>query len=144
MLAGHKAQCRAGGVMTEHLLLIALGPVQDFIAQSRRTRDLWYGSHLLSELARCAARTLIHGGAKLIFPDLAKGQDSKLDVELEPCLSPLRPQQHVNAGQPPLSIANKILAELPANIDPAALARTVRNDVMAFWREGIALSLIHI
>lgn len=42
--------------MTTHLLQIVLGPVQEFIAQARRTRDLWYGSHLLYEVSRAAAR----------------------------------------------------------------------------------------
>ena len=58
--------------MTAHLLLVTLGPVQDFIAQARRTRDLWYGSHMLSELGRAAARALVGGDAQLIFPALAK------------------------------------------------------------------------
>ena len=52
--------------MTAHLLLVTLGPVQDFIAQARRTRDLWYGSHMLSELGRAAARALVGGDAQLI------------------------------------------------------------------------------
>jgi hypothetical protein len=58
--------------MTAHLLLVTLGPVQDFIAQARRTRDLWYGSHLLSELGRAAARVLADGG--LDFDDLDVSQ----------------------------------------------------------------------
>src|SRR5690606_36119506 len=74
-----------GGPMTAHLLLITLGPVQDFIAQARRTRDLWYGSHLLSELGRAAARALLDGGAQLIFPALKAG-----DPELVACPAPLR------------------------------------------------------
>ena len=45
--------------MSGHLLLVTIGPVQEFIAQARRTRDLWYGSHLLSELARAGARALV-------------------------------------------------------------------------------------
>ena len=45
------------------------GPVQEFIAAGRKTRDLWFGSHLLSELSRAAARNLQESGATLIFPD---------------------------------------------------------------------------
>lgn len=54
-----------------YLFVLSIGPVQDFIAAARRTRDLWFGSHLLSELARTAARTLHADGvqlAQLIFP----------------------------------------------------------------------------
>ncbi len=114
--------------MTAHLLLVTLGPVQDFIAQARRTRDLWYGSHLLSELGRAAARALVGGGAQLIFPALAKG-----DPELAPCLAPLRP-----SGKPPQNIPNKLLAEVPSGTDPEALARSVRTAVMHFWRDDLA------
>jgi len=32
----------------------ALGPVQGFVAQARRTRDLWSGSFILSYLSGCA------------------------------------------------------------------------------------------
>lgn len=114
--------------MTAHLLLVTLGPVQEFIAQARRTRDLWYGSHLLSELGRAAARALADGGAELIFPALKKGS-----AELQPCLAPLR-----SGGTPPQSIANKLLAEVPSGVEPQQLARAVRQEVMRYWREDLA------
>ncbi|HXF54790.1 MAG TPA: type III-B CRISPR-associated protein Cas10/Cmr2 [Hyphomicrobiaceae bacterium] len=114
--------------MTTHLLILTLGPVQDFIAQARRTRDLWYGSHLLSELGRAAARALAAGGANLVFPALKKG-----DSELEPCIAPLRAD-----GIMPMSIANKLVAEVPSGVDAASLARKVRGAVMGYWREALA------
>src|SRR5260370_31178669 len=52
----------------KYLTAIAIGPVQDFIAAARRCRDLWYGSQLLSELSKAAARSLQEHGATLIFP----------------------------------------------------------------------------
>jgi CRISPR-associated protein Cmr2 len=114
--------------MTAHLLLVTLGPVQDFIAQARRTRDLWYGSHLLSELGRAAARSLVDGGARLIFPALKAG-----DPQLAACLAPLRAD-----GIAPQNVANKLLAEVPAGIDPQQLARATREAVAAFWRDNLA------
>ena len=77
-----------------YLLLISIGPVQDFIASARRTRDLWYGSWLLSELAKTAARTIAQqeGLERLIFP-----APSTL-AELEPETS--------------LNVANKIVAQV--------------------------------
>ncbi len=36
--------------MTEYMLMFSLGPVQPFIEQARKTRDLWLGSYLLSTL----------------------------------------------------------------------------------------------
>ncbi len=64
--------------MTAHLIQIAVGPVQEFIAQARRTRDLWYGSHLLSEVSRAVARSL-HEDPRvvLVFPALGR---EKMDV----------------------------------------------------------------
>lgn len=54
--------------MTKYLFIATLGPVQDFIAASRRTRDLWFSSWLLSELARSAARQIRDHHGVLIFP----------------------------------------------------------------------------
>lgn len=53
-----------------HLLQIAFGPVQDFIASARRSRDLYAGSRLLSEAAGKAAEYLANriGYQNLIFP----------------------------------------------------------------------------
>ncbi|MCG8554130.1 MAG: type III-B CRISPR-associated protein Cas10/Cmr2 [Proteobacteria bacterium] len=117
--------------MTAHLLLVTLGPVQDFIAQARRTRDLWYGSHLLSELGRAAARALADGGGELIFPSLKAG-----DAQLQPCVAPLR-----SDGTPPQNVANKLLAEVPSGVDPLELARAVRKAVTRYWREDLAASV---
>lgn len=50
------------------VMAFGLGPVQDFIASARRTRDLWFGSYLLSEASRAAASALLGRGARLIFP----------------------------------------------------------------------------
>lgn len=114
--------------MTAHLVLVALGPVQEFIAQARRTRDLWYGSHLLSELGRAAARALVDGGAKLIFPALEAHAP-----ELVACPGPLRAD-----ATRPRSIANKLLAEVPAGTDPRELARTTRQAVTDYWCNELA------
>lgn len=54
--------------MTSYVLILSLGPVQGFIAAARRSRDLWCGSWLLSEISKAAAATLAQEGATLIFP----------------------------------------------------------------------------
>ena len=52
--------------MTEqYMLLFSLGPVQSFIAQARKTRDLWLGSYLLSVLMEEAMRGM---EKQLVFP----------------------------------------------------------------------------
>jgi len=105
-----------------HLLVVQLGPVQDFISQARRTRDLWFGSHLLSELSRAAARAAAPHGA-LIFPALAAD-----DPALDPCETLAR-----DTG-PAVSIANKIVVELRPDLDPRVVAQVVRAAVGARWR----------
>lgn len=87
--------------MTEYLIAVSLGPVQDFIAAARKTRDLWAGSRLLSELSRAAARRLAAQGARLIFPS-----PHALEVE---------------AG-----VANKLLA-VATTQDPRGLADVART-----------------
>ncbi len=83
--------------MNGYLLVVALGPVQDFIRAARRTRDLWFGSYMLSELSKAAAREIDVNGGKLIFP-MATGR------ELEP--------------DSKLLVANQVLAELPPSASP--------------------------
>ncbi len=40
----------------QYMLMFSLGPVQTFIAQARKTRDLWLGSYLLAILMEAAMR----------------------------------------------------------------------------------------
>src|SRR5437588_6267027 len=55
------------------MLLFSLGPVQTFIAQARKTRDLWIGSLLLSKLME-AAMDGIKGD--FIFPATREVEDT--------------------------------------------------------------------
>ncbi|MGZ5481488.1 MAG: type III-B CRISPR-associated protein Cas10/Cmr2 [Pyrinomonadaceae bacterium] len=57
------------------LLSISIGPVQDFIASARRSRDLWFGSWLLSELSKAAAKYIKDGKGELIFPSIESSND---------------------------------------------------------------------
>jgi CRISPR-associated protein Cmr2 len=50
------------------LLLFSLGPVQSFIAEARRTHDLWAGSKMLVEITRAAIAAIDPDGKHLIFP----------------------------------------------------------------------------
>lgn len=54
----------------KYLMIFSIGPVQEFIATARRSRDLWYGSWMLSELSKAAAKTIsesIEGGQSTIL-----------------------------------------------------------------------------
>lgn len=62
-----------------YLLSISIGPVQDFIATARRSRDLWFGSWILSELSRAAAFAICEGKtgnlSRLVFPSVQSIND---------------------------------------------------------------------
>ena len=60
-----------------HLLAISVGPVQEFIAAARRTRDLWFGSYLLSEISRAVAKAVENQGGRLIFPASSDPESQK-------------------------------------------------------------------
>jgi len=58
-----------------NLFLFQIGPVQTFIAQARRTQDLFIGSYLLSELASAGVLAASeHRNFKAIFPLVENGQ----------------------------------------------------------------------
>lgn len=54
--------------MSKYLFIFSIGPVQTFIAQARKTQDLFGGSRLLSDLVICAVKTAQNNGVELIFP----------------------------------------------------------------------------
>src|SRR5579871_6186693 len=90
------------------LLVLSLGPVQEFIAAARKTRDLWFGSALLSEVARAAAQAVHNAGGELVFP--APGALNNTRV----------------------SIANKIVAVLHDGIKPADVATQAKTAAQSY------------
>lgn len=104
--------------MSASLLSLSLGPVQNFIAASRKTRDLWFGSTLLSQAARAAAETLQANHAELIFPWL--------------------PSESAGAPNERVPVANKILAVVPEGGQPTELARAAERAA-----RGVLLGFLH-
>lgn len=100
--------------MTAHLLQVAIGPVQEFIAAARRTRDLWFGSHLLSEISKAAAKAIQDHGGLLIFPAPRNAGDLERDSSL--------------------NVANILLAEVHGH-DPETIARSVKEAAQMCWRK---------
>ncbi|WP_300331288.1 type III-B CRISPR-associated protein Cas10/Cmr2 [Accumulibacter sp.] len=102
--------------MSTWLLEIAIGPVQGFIAAARRSRDLWAGSHLLSELVRATALHLLDNGAQLIYPLAARVRRAS-------------PDENSN-------LSNILLAEVDAADEAAVreLARAAQDEARAHLR----------
>ena len=106
--------------MTQHLLAIHIGPMQSFIAAARRTRDLWFGSWLMSELSKAAAQAIADvevadvDEVQLIFP-AAKKADLAPDSDL--------------------NVANRLVAILPAGADVKKVAKQARKAMKARLKE---------
>lgn len=64
--------------MNNYIVILSIGPVQSMIASARRSRDLWSGSWLLSELAKTCAKFFKDNGATLIFPFVEENDILKL------------------------------------------------------------------
>ena len=94
------------------IVLVHVGPVQDFIASARRCRDLWFGSRMLSEVARAAAEGMARAAKAppadvLVFPG------------------------SLNAGASDVSVANKIQLCLPPDADAETIAEAGRQAMRA-------------
>lgn len=71
-MASALVDCVSGDRGTMDMILFQFGPVQDFIAQARSTRDLWSGSYLLSWLSAHAMKAVTDevGPDAVVFPSL--------------------------------------------------------------------------
>jgi len=104
-----------------YLLSMAFGPVQAFIATARRTRDLWFGSWLLSEISKAGARALLDHASATGRPDAAT------------LIFPHADAAALGPGSP-LSVANKIVARIECD-NPQAFANAARHGAIARWHE---------
>lgn len=107
--------------MSHYLITFSIGPVQDFIAAARKTRDLWMGSYLLSEISKAAAKALHEKNAELIFPN-----PEKPDTDLEPC----------KKAEDCYNVGNKVLALIETE-HPADTVNQVQQATQERW-EAIA------
>ena len=113
----------------KEILLFQLGPVQDFIAQARSTRDLWSGSYMLSWLVAHAIHAILETfnlqDEDIVMPSLANNplilalRDPHADVDLSKVLVP--------------NLPNRILAILPEGkgLEAGRLAQQAIRDELA-------------
>ncbi len=107
---------------TSHILHFSIGPVQGFVAQARRTRDLWAGSFLLSWLAGQAMAAVLENDGSIKFPSVGS-RDEPTDELLKAILE----KGHDN---PPIgSLPNRFKATIPDSFDP----NIIQNQIMKKW-----------
>lgn len=99
-----------------YLFQVSIGPIQAFIASARRTKDLAFGSWLLSELAKAAAAKIVelNGLESLIFPAPGNTENLKFGS--------------------PLNVANKIVA-LIETVTPETMGKEVKAAIDARLHE---------
>jgi CRISPR-associated protein Cmr2 len=104
----------------DYLFLMSIGPVQEFIASARRSRDLWFSSWLLSELSKTAARTLRDEfpGTRLIFPN--------------------PPQAELLANDSAWNVANNIVALIQQSPQEVGekIEKALHQRLMALWQRA--------
>ncbi|MDI6718595.1 MAG: type III-B CRISPR-associated protein Cas10/Cmr2 [Methanomicrobiales archaeon] len=116
-------------------LQFSLGPVQGFIAQGRRTRDLWSGSYLLSYLSGCAMAGVRRGGGRISVPDVRK--DLRKDLLLQWIAA-----GGDGPGEPPRigTLPNKFEAEIPDTVSVEDAAKMAVDGINTAWNR-IALTV---
>ncbi|MFY2560071.1 type III-B CRISPR-associated protein Cas10/Cmr2 [Corallococcus terminator] len=107
-----------------HVLVLKVGPVQGFLAQARRTRDLWFGSYLLSCLSRAMACALRDAGAELIFPHPGQLEAAASKPGAQP-KSATKTDEALADAEAVKGFPNKVLAVVKG--DAAKVAREARE-----------------
>ena len=108
--------------MSHKIFHFTLGPVQGFVAQARRTRDLWAGSFLLSWLAGRAMESVLRQNDLnvIAFPDVGTLSEPK-----DPLLAAILKKE---AAVPPSigSIPNRFKARVTEDFNPDAVGTAVQ------------------
>jgi len=113
------------------ILHFSISPVQSFIGQSRRTRDLWSASFLLSWLTGVAMAKVVSAGGRIAIPAVQDGDGHVTD----PLMRAI--QAGVAGGFDPRNVPfigtlpNRFKADVPADFDPTLCVRAVN----AKWSE---------
>ncbi|MHB1544325.1 MAG: type III-B CRISPR-associated protein Cas10/Cmr2 [Gammaproteobacteria bacterium] len=113
--------------MNSQLFHFTLGPVQGFVAQARRTRDLWAGSFLLSWLAGQAMAEVRRQGGRVVFPVVADG-----DTITDPLIAAIEGKPLAHDPTPQIgSLPNRFKATVPDSFD----AHRVETAMRDAWRK---------
>ena len=131
------------GVIKAAFLKLQIGPVQEFIAQARCTRDLWSGSYLLSWLMAAGLKALSAkvGPDAVIYPSLRsqpvfdlhwRGLWSQLRLHKD-AKSAWETLDHHNTNLLTPNLPNVLLAVVPQG-EAKALAGWAEKAIRKEWR----------
>ena len=103
--------------MTQHLLAMELGPVVQMISAARKTRDMWFGSWMMSEVTKAAgfAASQMCGGYNSIIAPAVNSNAEFSDAAF--------------------SVGDEVLVIVPEAVDPAEVARTAKAAAHEKWLE---------
>lgn len=117
--------------MNERYLHFTIGPVQNFVAQSRRTRDLLVSSFLLSYLSGQAMMAVIEAGGEIEFPYVQNQADSNEKAEIiHPLLKAISSTSKECTFKERLwigSLPNRFKAKISEHFDPKMCTRRVKE-----------------
>ncbi len=108
------------------VLHFSLGPVQGFVEQARRTRDLWAGSFLLSWLAGKAMQAVRRQGGQIVFPSVV-GSHGEITDPVLATIEGQPPEGDANLNPTIGSLPNRFKAEVGDDFNSADIATTVRQ-----------------
>lgn len=109
--------------MTTHID-ISIGPVQGFVAQSHKTRDLWGSSYLLSVLAAHAMVGAREAGGTILRP--------RVDFDHEPLLRQVL--GHVVTEPPQVgSVPNHFVVDVADGTSPSMVAHAATHALCKAW-----------
>ena len=106
--------------MADRILHMSIGPVQQFVGQARRTRDLWAGSFLLSWLAGQLMAAVMRRGGHVLFPLVGTVQ-----APADPLLAAIL--EHRSERPTIGTLPNRFKASVPEAFDPALAAHDARQ-----------------
>ena len=116
--------------MSKYLLNVSITPVQEFIAEARKIRDLWIGSYLLSYLTFKALEPFIKDTqCEIIYPHVEDSPFYRIEIER----NSVSPQSLQIASLP-----NHFLVVVPDEYKPKDLVDRSKNSYQNFWLGNIA------
>jgi CRISPR-associated protein Cmr2 len=125
--------------MSKSLIKLQIGPVQDFIAQARSTRDLWSGSYLLSWLMAAGVVKLVQvlKAEHRLSPAEAEGAVISPNLDAQPLYQFRRDGSDSPADRRAVltpNIPNLLVAVLPVDEQTAqGLAKAMKDAIEGEW-----------